>query len=441
MASALDRFIVQMQTKYGSDSSMKPLDMPDKGVVSTGSLAIDYMLSSKRGFGIPRDIVWEIGGAPGCGKSTLSMNVVNNVLNYEFERAKKLVRVEKAVDKGDMKKEDLDWFKPFFDNQTYDLHVFDKPEYNKLIDEYELDDRDVSHAIKDVMRNALYCDIEGRFDQHWAANFIDERWLKDKFAVMRPDTIENATTMYVEAIRTGMFAVAVIDSIGGAPTERVWHKDAESGNVGGNSLGVTRFAGFAENMSSKKTCLTIGIQQIRQDLSGYHKYVTPSGEAWKHACSVRMELRRKNKEVLFDVDPGTSDSYIQVGYGLTARLHKSSVSPSGREAHTWFYTSSSKYGEPGFDKVQDIINLAVLSGVIVKGASGVYRSDIFPNGRIRGYDKMCKFIKDDKEVFDKISSDMKDKLMHGQIEGFVSNFEDEDNFNPETGEIIDPSRS
>ena len=101
------------------------------------------MVSSERGFGVPRDIVWEIGGAPGCGKSTLSMNVVNNILNYEFERAKKKVRLEKAVRNGDAQKESLDWFSKFFDNQSYDLHVFAEPELNKLIDEYDLDDKDI----------------------------------------------------------------------------------------------------------------------------------------------------------------------------------------------------------------------------------------------------------------------------------------------------------
>lgn len=435
MATALDKFIAGMQTKYGSNSAMKPTEMPDKGIVSTGSLAIDYMVSSERGFGVPRDIVWEIGGAPGCGKSTLSMNVVNNILNYEFERAKKKVRLEKAVRNGDAPKESLDWFSKFFDNQSYDLHVFAEQELNKLIDEYDLDDKDIDHAIKDVMRNALYCDIEGRFDQHWAANFIDDRWLENKFAIMRPNTIENATTMYVEALRTGMFGVAVIDSIGGAPTERTFWKDAESGNVGGNALGVTRFAGFAQNMSSKFTCLTIGIQQVREDLSGYHQYLVPGGVAWKHACSLRMELKRKNKEVVYDLEPGTVDQYIQVGYGLTARLHKNSVGLSGREAHTWFYTFPSKYGEPGFDKIQDVIRLATLSGVIVKGASGVYQSDLFPNGRIRGYDKMAGYIKDNEDVYKKVEADMKTKLMHGDIKDFVSNFEDEGNIDPETGEL------
>jgi hypothetical protein len=108
---------------------------------------------------------------------------------------------------------------------------------------------------------------------------------------------------------------------------------------------------------------------------------------------------------------------------------------SGREAHTWFYTFPSKYGEPGFDKIQDVIRLATLSGVIIKGASGVYQSDLFPNGRIRGYDKMAGYIKDNEDIYKKVEADMKTKLMHGDIKDFVSNFEDEGNIDPETGEL------
>ena len=424
MATALDKIKAKLQGRYGDLSVMTPSDMVDKGVVSSGSLAIDYMVSSKRGFGIPRNIVVEIGGKPGSGKSTLAMNIISNVLDLEFERAKMYVRLERSVKTGAASADDMERFKAAWDRQSDDLHVFDDDSTNMLLDEVELSDSEIDHAIDDVMRNALYCDIEGRFDQHWAANFIDRRWLERKLLVTWPDTIENATTMYVDALRTGTFAVAAIDSIGGAPTVKTFDKEAEKASVGGNAVGVTAFAKYAQNMSNKFTCLTIGLQQVRADMEGFRRYITPGGEGWKHACSLRIELRRSNKEVVYDDDPGAPETQVVCGFKVHARLHKNSVGLSGREVAPWFYTMPCKYGDPGFDRLQDVVNLATLSGVLEKGASGTYRSDILPDGRIRGYDRLIQYLRDNEDVYNSLRSQMEDRLLHGGVEGYVSTFDD-----------------
>lgn len=423
MSTALDKLKAKLQGRYGDLAAMMPGEMADKGVVSSGSLAIDYMVSSKRGFGIPRNIAIEIGGKPGCGKSTLAMNIISNVLDLEFERAKMYVRLERAVKSGDATQDDMDRFRRAWDMQPADLHVFDDDRLNSLLDSVQLSDKEVDHAIDDVMRNALYCDIEGRFDQHWAANFIDHRWLERKLLVTWPDTIENATTMYAEALRTGTFAVAVVDSIGGAPTIRTFDKESEKQSVGGNAIGVSDFAKYAQNMSNKFTCLTIGLQQVRADMEGFRRYITPGGEAWKHACSLRIELRRSTKEVVYDDDPGAPETQVVCGFRVHARLHKNSVGLSGREVAPWFYTMPCKYGDPGFDKLQDIVNLATLSGVLEKGVSGTYRSEILPDGRIRGYDNLVRFLREHEDVYSELRGRMERKLLDGGVEGYVSTFD------------------
>ena len=48
---------------------------------------------------------------------------------------------------------------------------------------------------------------------------------------------------------------------------------------------------------------------------------------------------------------------------------------------------------------------------------------------------MAGCIKDNEDVYKKVEADMKTKLMHGDIKDFVSNFEDEGNIDPETGEL------
>lgn len=442
MVNALDKLKAQLKERYGDNSVMTVNEIPDKGVVSSGSLCFDYMLGT---FGIPRDIVVELAGAPGVSKSTMSLGIINNVLELELERAKKLARFEKAVKAGKMPKEDFEFFKKKYDSQCADLNVF-KDGRDKLVDDIQLDDSDMKHVMNDLMRNALYLDMEGRFDRDWASRFIDKKFLDwNKVLVTRNDTLEQATDVYTDCLRTGMFAIAILDSVGGAPTQRVVNKSAETGNVGGNALAMTRFSQFAENMSSKWTCLTIGINQIRADLSGYSRLVTPGGMAWQHACSLRIELKRKARDVVMDLEPGTTESWYQCGFLVTARLHKNSVGRSGQACSFWFYTSDTdKYGPAGFDKVQEIVNLAVLCGKIKKESAGRYFSDYFPDGKIRGYDKMLLFIRQNQDVFDNLYNDMKDRLHKGGIDGATKSFEEDGSVglanqevDVETGELIE----
>lgn len=443
MVSALEKLKMQLKDKYGDNSVMTVNEIPDKGVVSSGSLCFDYMLGT---FGIPRNIVVELAGAPGVSKSTMCLGIINNVLKLEFERAKMLARAEKMQKDGVMSQEDLDFFKKKYDSQQGELHVFDDAGMNAKLDTYELNDKDMKHVYNDLMRNALYLDMEGRFDRAWASRFIDRDFLDhDKVLVTRNDTLEQATDVYTDALRTGMFAVAILDSVGGAPTQRITNKSAESGNIGGNALAMTRFSQFAENMASKWTCLTIGINQIRADLSGYGRLVTPGGMAWQHACSIRIELKRKARDVVMDLEPGTTESWYQCGFLVTARLHKNSCGRSGQACSFWFYTADTeKYGPAGFDRVQEIVNLAVLCGQISKGAAGIYHSDYFPNGKIRGYEKMLLFIRQNQDVFDKLYNDMKKRLNMGGIDGAVESFEDSGEVgmanmevDSRTGEVVD----
>ena len=124
-------------------------------------------------------------------------------------------------------------------------------------------------------RGALYLDIENRITPEWMERFVEE---PERVIVAKPDSMEQATDMYMQAVRSGLIGMAVVDSIGGAPTERVMDKSASVGDFGGNSLAVSRFAKFASTLSGKYNVTTLGINQIRDDLSGYRRYQCLSGD-------------------------------------------------------------------------------------------------------------------------------------------------------------------
>lgn len=420
MANALDKLKASLGSKWNDGKTVfRASELGDKGVVSSGSLCLDYMTGV---FGIPRNVVIELAGKPGVSKTTMSLCIINNVLELEFERAKMRCRLEQAIEDGKLEKYELDWFdSQGWDKQLGDLHVFGEQEKNDILDSYELNSKYMQKAY-DISRGAIYLDLEGRFDSNWARKYIRQD-LFDKVLVVRNDTIEQATDAYCEALRSNAIAVAVLDSIGGAPTDRTFWKSAQIGNVGGNALGMTRFAGFAENMSSKYTCLTICINQVRDDLGGYNRLITPGGNAIKHAFSLRIELKRKSSEVVWDVEPGTKESMYECGFLVHARLHKNSVGRSGQACQFWFYTNDCKYGKAGFDRAREIVNLAILSNVIDKGNAGYYRYDSFPNGRIHGYDATVRYFLDNHDAYNKLYNEMKYRLRNGGIDGATETFD------------------
>ena len=439
MVSALDKLRASFQDRYGEESAMVPSEMPKKGVVSSGSLSFDYMLGT---FGIPRDIVMELGGKPGVSKTTLSLSILNNVLCFEYERALKMARAEKALKDHKLSNEDFDVFELAYRRQEGDLHVFTgkgAEDRNRLIDEYPLTAAEEDSVRVKKMRSVAFLDLEGRFDPDWASRYIDRRFLETNFLVIRNDTIESATDAYRELVTSKAIAAVVIDSIGGAPSKRVFEKSSEKGDVGGNSAGVSEFAKFAENLSSKYTCLTIAINQVRDDMSGYRAYVTPGGWAFKHACSLRVELKRSNREgwVFKDTLPGTTVEY-ECGFKVAANLRKTSIGLKGVACEFIFYTHDCVYGKAGFDRVNELVHLAVLSGQIKK-RGGWYSSEYFgENKRLNGEKSVAKFLLSHEDVFDRLYEDMKARLNSDDgIDGVLTEFDETsgEKVNPVTGEI------
>jgi recombination protein RecA len=271
---------------------------------------------------------------------------------------------------------------------------------------------------------ALYIDMENRLTPDWVSAFVKH---SERVLVVKPDHAEQATDMYVESIKKGIFSVCVFDSIGGAPSQRVTNKSAESGNIGGNALAITRFSQFAEILSGKYDCCTIGINQVREDMGGYRRLVTPGGRAWKHACSLRIELR-KGKDKVYDKINGEE---LQVGYPVVARIHKNSLAAPHRTAWYWFYNVKSKYGF-GIDQVDELTRLGILTGVIEQGGA-IFRHSLFPDGgKLKGRARVLEFVKENETERKQIVLEILEKLKVG-VEGISGTFDPDEE--EETGAV------
>lgn len=268
---------------------------------------------------------------------------------------------------------------------------------------------------KGSKRGAMYIDIENRMSEDWLRNFVGPEFL-EHVIIVRPDAMEEATNYYVEACRSGDIAIVILDSIGAAPTKAVLEKDATVGAMGGNSQAVTRFAQFSMSMSGKNDITTIGINQVRDDLSGFHQLNSPGGRAWKHACSLRIELKPGKDKVEEEIQ----GEKMQVGYNVTARVRKNSLGPPHRQATYWFYNVENSRGF-GVDQTEEVIRLGLLTGAIERVNASTYEHPAI--GRVRGRDAVVTALREQPEAVVAIRESVLQVMRSGHVQGIVEAFD------------------
>ena len=259
-------------------------------------------------------------------------------------------------------------------------------------------------------RSVIYFDLEHKLTPEWAAKLMGEEALS-KMILVEPDSIEQMTDIYREFVPTGEVSMVIVDSIGGAPTSRVMDPDrsAEKANMAGNSQGVSAFARFAANLSAKYDCLTLGINQMRDNMNPMSFQInTPGGHAWKHHCVARIQLS-PGKEKYYDDVNGEK---IQVGYDINARIFKNQISSPYRTANWKFFNQESeKYGPVGIDTAEECLRLAALVGVFEKKAAWIYHED-FPGGKVNGDKKFRELLDEDPELRASIINEVQFALAH-----------------------------
>lgn len=269
-------------------------------------------------------------------------------------------------------------------------------------------------------RIGVYFDFEQKITPDWMANFITDL---DRVVVINPDHIEQGTDMFRDFAKTGEVCSVVVDSIGGAPTMRTTSKSAEIANFGGNAIGVSEFARTAATFGGKYRILTIGINQIRQDMSGYRRLMTPGGEAWKHAASLRVQLKRGPDKY---TEKRPNGEEVQVGYDVIVKTVKSGLGTPFRATKYRFYSEPSKTGAFGVDRVDEVIRLSRLSEVVEKRGGWYYHPELPDGGKIQGEPNLLEYAVETPDFVDELERQIREKIAKGEtITGASTTFDEE----------------
>lgn len=265
-------------------------------------------------------------------------------------------------------------------------------------------------------RGAAICDMEHRITAEWVETHIGPE-LMDRLLVLWPDNAEQSTDIYLECVRSSAVSVFMYDSIGGSPSQRITEKSATVGNIGGNALAMTRFAQFASIFSHKYDCLTICINQIRDDMGGYNRLITPGGHGLKHAYSLRIHLK-PGKDKFYDEIDGEK---VQVGYNVVVKIVKNSLAAPYRATHYLFYYTACKYGF-GIDTLEETVRLGILTDVIRQGGRW-YNHPALPDGKVGSRDLLIDVIRNNEEIKNTIVNDILTRLSEGPVQGISTTFD------------------
>lgn len=256
-----------------------------------------------------------------------------------------------------------------------------------------------------------FLDLEHRLEREWMRNFIGDM---DRVFVLKPDSVEEGSDMLKDLAQSNLMRLAVWDSIGGAPAAAELEKSATKQQFGGNSKAITALSKHATVLASKHNFTFLGINQIREDMSGYRQYITPGGVAWKHACSLRIQLKRAPKGADGELFEKINGEEVQVGFRTYAKIIKSSVGAPGRVASYWFYNVANSRGF-GLDKTEEVVRLSTLTEVVER-RGGWHYHEIFPDGKLLGQSKVGDFLRDNTEARDLLFKLTFEKMQSGKID-------------------------
>ena len=259
-------------------------------------------------------------------------------------------------------------------------------------------------------RNVLYVDAENKLDRDWAIklgvdvdNLIFYQPGNGTYCEMIFDNV--VKILEDENLNIGL---CVFDSIASLLSKKEVDNDSFEDKVYCGIAGIMATVSKKLSMLVKsRKILFIGINQKRDDLSGFNLDKTPGGRTWKFFCIARLGFRR-GKFIDENNNELTSNCENPAGHIIEVRLAKNQMCSNDRRiGHTYL-----KYMD-GIDYISGIVEIAMKNGrikqagawySIVNTETGEILTDV--DGtllKFQGKTALNTYIKEHKDLQDTLS--------------------------------------
>lgn len=365
----LKETLKQIQKKFGENVvKVGVKDLAVDGLLSLGTPSFDFCVYG----GIPEGRIVEFSGAEGSGKTTTAFIVAASYQKEELKRN------------------------------------------------------------PDNPRAIVLLDNEGTSDPTWAKvlGYDMSEDAKVPTICLRPEaqSAEEIFDMALDMLKTGEVGLLIFDSIATLVPQQIADESMEKQQMGGIAKTLTRFANTAVGLLRKYKATLIGINQVRENISGYGDLLqTPGGRAWKHQCSMRLMFKRG---AFFDEDGN--------------ELNKSAQSPAGHIIEVYVLkTKTCKWDRKlgymhlnytkGIDILQDTIDVATHFGYIDNSIQGTFKLVDPETGevlkdeqgnelKIRGKKNLKPYFEEHQELWKKIYDMCYEKLRQKE-DPYIKSFE------------------
>src|SRR5499433_303644 len=241
---------------------------------------------------------------------------------------------------------------------------------------------------------AAFVDAEHALDPIYAKKLgVDV----DNLLVSQPDYGEQALEIAEALVRSGAIDVLVVDSVAALVPKAELDGEMGDSHVGLQARLMSQaLRKLTGTVSKSRTCL-IFINQIREKIGVMfgNPETTTGGKALKFYASVRLDIRRI---------ASIKDGDAVVGGRTRVKVVKNKVAPPFREAEF-----DVMYGE-GISRYGDLIDIGVNHNIVKKSRSWFsYAGERIGQGR----ENVRTFLKDNKDTFEKINTELRQKLKIG----------------------------
>jgi|GEM_PF-1146646 len=251
------------------------------------------------------------------------------------------------------------------------------------------------NAIADAQRQGLKCllvDAENAFDPEYAASLgVDV----DNLQYCQPSYGEQGLEVADRLMSSGQADVVVIDSVAALVPKSELEGEMGDSKMGLHARLMSQSCRKMVGTISKHNCLCIFINQFRHKIGMVmgNPEVTTGGMALQFYASVRLEVRRSISK-----ENTVMNGNVKEGNQTTVKVIKNKCAPPFRQA-----VFNIIYGK-GIDNMEEMIELAVDKGIIVKSGSWFsYQDSKLGQGR----DAVRQLLEDNNEMFEEIKSKLK----------------------------------
>ena len=238
---------------------------------------------------------------------------------------------------------------------------------------------------------AAFVDAEHALDPAYARKLgVDI----DNLLISQPDYGEQALEIVEALVRSNAIDVLVVDSVAALVPKAELDDEMGEAQMGLQARLMSQALRKLTGAVSKSRTSLIFINQIREKIGVMfgNPETTTGGKALKFYSSMRIDIRRIG---------AVKEGDVVVGSRTKVKIVKNKVAAPFRDAEFDIL-----YGE-GISREGDALDLAVLHGIVDK--SGAWYS--FQGERIgQGRENVRGFLKENKEVFARVDSELRKKL-------------------------------